>query len=316
MVYKFFDNKSSESGVATEPNYELANELHQQIIRKFKRRKVYSSFRDNSWGVDLADMQSLSKYNKGIKYLLCAIDLFSKYAWVVPLKDKRGISIVNVFQKIISKRRKPNKTWVDQGGEFYNNLLKRFLKVNNIEMYSTYEEGKSVVAERFIKMLKNKIFKHMTAVSKNVYFDVLDNIVDKYHNKVHRTIKMKRIDVTSDSYAEQNEDSNKTEPKFKAGDHVMISKYKNIFARGYTQNQSEDVFVVIKIKDTVQQTYATSDLNGEPIAGSFYEKELPKTSQEKFRIGKVLKRKGDKLYVKWKGYDNRFNSWIDKKDLI
>ena len=144
----------------------------------------------------------------------------------------------------------------------------------------------------------------MTAVSKNVYFDVLDNIVDKYHNKVHRTIKMKRIDVTSDSYDEQNEDSNKTEPKFKAGDHVMISKYKNIFARGYTQNQSEDVFVVIKIKDTVQQTYATSDLNGEPIAGSFYEKELPKTSQEKFRIGKVLKRKGDKLYVKWKGYDN------------
>ena len=118
MVYKFLDKKSSGSGVATEPNYQLANELHRQIIRKFKRRKVYSSFRDNIWGVDLADMQSLSKYNKGIKYLLCAIDLFSKYAWVVPLKDKRGISIVNAFQKIISKRRKPNKIWVDQGGEY------------------------------------------------------------------------------------------------------------------------------------------------------------------------------------------------------
>ena len=97
----FFDKKSSGSDVATEPNYQLANELHRQIIRKFKRRKVYSSFRDNIWGVDLADMQSLSKYNKGIKYLLCAIDLFSKYAWVVPLKDKRGITIVNAFQKII-----------------------------------------------------------------------------------------------------------------------------------------------------------------------------------------------------------------------
>ena len=113
MVYKLFDKKSSESGVATEPNYQLANELHRQIIRKFKRRKVYSSFRDNIWGVDLADMQSLSKYNKGIKYLLCATNIFSKYAWVVSLKDKREISIVNAFQKIISKGRKPNKIWVD-----------------------------------------------------------------------------------------------------------------------------------------------------------------------------------------------------------
>ena len=111
-------------------------------------------------------MQSLSKYNKGIKYLLCAIDLFSKYAWVVPLKDKRGISIVNAFQKIISEGRKPNKIWVDQGGEFYNKLFKRFLKINNIEIYSTYNEGKYVVAERFIRTLKNKIFKQMTAVSK------------------------------------------------------------------------------------------------------------------------------------------------------
>ena len=117
MVYRFFDKKSIGSGVATiEPNYQLANKLHKQIIRKFKRQKVYSSFRDNIWGVDLADIQSLSKYNKEIKYLLCAIDLFSKYAWVVPLKDKRGISIVNAFPKIVSRGRKPNKIWVDQDG--------------------------------------------------------------------------------------------------------------------------------------------------------------------------------------------------------
>ena len=173
-------------------------------------------------------MQLLSKYNRGIKYLLCAIDLFSKYAWVVPLKDKRGISIVNAFQKIISEGRKPNKIWVDQGSEFYNNSFKDFLKINNIEMYSTYNEGKSVVAERFIRTLKNKIFKHMTAVSRNVYFDVLDDIVDKYNDTGHRTIKMKPIDVTSDSYAECNEDSNVTKPKFIVGLYVRISKYKNI----------------------------------------------------------------------------------------
>ena len=156
----------------------------------------------------------------------------------------------------------------------------------------------------------------MTAVSKNIYIDVLGDIVNKYNNTVHRTIKMKLIDVTSDSYAEYNEDSNVTNPKFKVGDHVRISKYKNIFAKGYTPNWSEEVFVINKIKNTVPWTYVISDLNGEEITGSFYEKELQKISQEKFRIEKVLKRKSDKLYVKWKGYDDSFNSWFDKEDLI
>ena len=124
---------------------------------------------------------------------MCAIDLLCKYAQVVPLKDKRRITIVNVFQKIISKGRKPNRIWVDQGGEFYNWLFNRFLKINSIEIYSTYNEGKSIVAERFIRTLKNKISKHMTTVSKNIYFDVLDDIVNKYKNTVHGKIKMKPL---------------------------------------------------------------------------------------------------------------------------
>ena len=189
MVYKFFDKKSSGSGIVNEPNYQLANELHKPIIRKFKKRKVYSSFRDNIWGVDLADMQSLSKCNKGIKYLLGAIDLFSKYEWVVPLKEKKGGSIVNASQKIISEGRKPNIIWVDQGSESYNNLFKRFLKINNIEMYSRCNEGKSVVGERFIRTLKSKIFKHMAAVSKNVYFDVLDDIVNNTITQLIEALK-------------------------------------------------------------------------------------------------------------------------------
>ena len=148
----------------------------------------------------------------------------SKYAWVVSLKDKRGISIINAFQKIISEGRKPNKIQVVQGSKFYNELLKRFLKINNIEMYSTYNEGKYVFAERFIRTLKNKIFKHMAAVSRNVYFDVLDIIVDKYNNTVYRSIKMKPMDVTSNFYAEYNEDANEKDTKFKVGDHIRISK--------------------------------------------------------------------------------------------
>ena len=138
---------------------------------------------------------------------MCAIDLFSKYAWVVPLKNKKGIAIVNEFQKILdSPNKKPNKTWVDQGGEFYNKLFKIFLKINGTEMCSTDNERKYIVSERFIRT-RVKIFKHMTAVSKNVYFDVLDHIVNQYNNTVHGTIKLKPIDVSSDSYAQYNENS-------------------------------------------------------------------------------------------------------------
>ena len=198
MVYKFFDKKSMGSGFKKLKNSSsiLADELHKPIIKKFDKRKVYSQFKDNIWGVDLADMQSLSRKNKGIKYLLCDIDLYSRYAFVIPLKDKEGISIVNAFNKIIKQsNRKPNKIWVDQGGELYNNVFEKWLSDNDINMYSTYNEGKSVVAERFIRTLKNKLYKHMTATGTNVYYDVLDYVVNKYNNTKHSTIKMKPIDV-------------------------------------------------------------------------------------------------------------------------
>ena len=143
-------------------------------------------------------------------------------------------------------------------------------------MYSTYNEGKSAVAERFIRTLKNKIFKHMAAISANIYFDALDDIVN-------RTIKMKPIDVTSDAYVEYNEDSKKKDPKFKAGDHVRIFKHKNVFAKGYAPNWSEKIFIVSKIKNTVLWTYFISDRNDEEIVGTFYEKELQKPNQEKFK---------------------------------
>ena len=152
-------------------------------------------------------MQSLSRKNKGIKYLLCAIGLYSKYAFVIPLKDKNGISITNAFDKIIkNSKRKPNKIWVDQGGEFYNRIFKKWLSDNDIIMSPTYNEGKLVVAERFIRTLKNKLYKHMTATGKNVYYDVLDDVVNKYNTK-HSTIKMKPIDIGDDNkkvYIDEN----------------------------------------------------------------------------------------------------------------
>ena len=181
-------------------------------------------------------------------------------------------------------------------------------------MYSTHNEGKSVVAERFIRMLKSKIYKYMTSISKNVYINKLDDIVDEYNNTNHTTIKMKPIDVQDNTYINADKEINNKDPKF--GDRVRISKCKNIFAKGHMPNWSEEVFVIRKVKNTVPWTYVIDYFNGEEITGTFYEKELQKTSQEEFRIEKVIRRKGDKLYVKWKGYDNSFNSWIDKASLV
>ena len=145
-------------------------------------------------------------------------------------------------------------------------------------MYSIHNEGRSIIAEGFVRTLKNKIFKHMTAISKNVYFDVLDDIVNKYNNTVHRTIKMKPIDVKDNTYVDWKKEVNDKNPKFKVGDHVRVSNYKNIFAKGCTPNWSEEVFIISKIKNIVPWTYAINDLNGEQIIGTFYEKELQKTN--------------------------------------
>ena len=195
-------------------------------------------------------------------------------------------------------------------------FLKKWLRDNDIVMYSTHNEGKSVVAERFIRTLKSKIYKYMTSISKNVHIDKLDDIVDEYNNAYHTTIKMKPIDVKDNTYINIDKKINDKDPKFTVGDHVRISKYKNIFAKGYTLYWSEEVFVIKKVKNTVPWTYVIKDLNGEEITGTFYEKELQKTNQEEFRIEKVIKRKGDKIYVKWKGYDSSFNSWIGKASLV
>ena len=255
----------------------FTEELHKPVIKKFNKRKVYSQFKDNIWGVDLADMQSLSRKNKRFKYLLCAINLYSKYAFVIPLKDKKGISIVNAFNKIIKQsNRKPNKIWVDQGGEFYNHVFKKWLSDNNIIMYSTFNEGKPVVAERSIRTLKNKLYKHMTATGKNVYYDVLDDLVNEYNNTKHNTIKMKPIDV-GDNKRVYIDEHNKKDSRFKVGDRVRISKFKNIFAKGYTPNWSTEIFIINKINDTVPYTYNLKELNGEEIVGSFYDKELQKS---------------------------------------
>ena len=152
----------------------------------------------------------------------------------------------------------------------------------------------------------------MSSISKNVYIDTLDDIVNEYNNAYRKTIKMKPIDVKDNTYINIDKEVNDKDLKFKVGDHVRKSKYKNIFAKGYTPNWSEEIFVIKDIKNTVPLTYVINDLNGEEIIGTFFQN----INQQKFRIETVIQKKGNKLYVKWKGYDNSFNSWIDKKYLV
>ena len=189
----------------------------------------------------------------------------------------------------------------------------RFIINNDTETYSTVNQGESVGAERFIRTLKNKIYKYMTSVSKTVYIEKFNDIVSKYNNTYHRTIKVKLLDVKPSIYIDFNKENNKETPKFKVSDNVRIWKYKSFFTKDYTPNWS--VFVIKKVKNTVSWTYVISDLNSEEIVGTFYEKVLQKTNKKEFRVEKI-KKKGDHLYVKWKGYDDSFKIWIDKKDIV
>ena len=194
-------------------------------------------------------MQLISKFNKIFRMLLCVIDIFSKYAWVVPLKDKKCVSIINAFQIILDESGcKPNEIWVDKGRKFYNNSFWKWLKENDIEIYSIHNEEKSIVAERFIITLKTKIYKYMTSVSKNVYIDKLDDIVGEYDDTYHRKIKMKLADVKDNTYIDFEKEVNDKYPKFKVGDNVRISKYKNILLKDTHQPSLKNFSLLVKLK--------------------------------------------------------------------
>ena len=263
-------------------------------------------------------MQAFSKFNHGVKYLLAVIDILSKYGWLVPLKDKTGKSVASAL-KTIFKERKPEKIWVDKGKEFYNKDVKDL-----VELYSTENEEKSSVVERWIRTMKEKMWKYFTDKNTNIYIDILPDLVKDYNNTRHSSIKMtpvkaskkeNELTVWRNLYPEHLE-IHGINPKFSVGDKVRISKKKKTFEKGYTTRWTEEIFTIVEVKRSRPPTYKIVDLNGEEIKGSFYEPELQKTSQEIFRIEKVIKRGKKKSLVKWKGYSDDFNSWVDNKDIV
>ena len=260
----------------------LAEELYEPIRRKFKKRRVLVNAIDEIWAADLVDMQAFSKFNRGVKYLLAVIGVFSKYGWLIPLKDKTGKSVAAAL-KTIFKERKREKMWVDKGKEFYNKDVKDL-----IELYSTENEEKSSVVDRWIRTMKEKMWKYFSANSSNNFIHVLPDLVREYNNTRHSSIKMTPVQASKKEnelrvwrnlYPEHLE-IHDIKPKFSVGDKVRISKKKKTFEKGYTTRWTEEIFTIIEVKRTSPVTYRIADLNGEEIKGTFYEPELQKTSQE------------------------------------
>ena len=298
----------------------LANELHKPIIRNFKRRKVNFGNEPNEiWSADLIDLKKLKKYNNGFQYIINIIDLYSRYAWSIPIKNKTGKSIVEAFNSTITQQQqKPKKLWVDNGSEFYNKIFKKWLNDNNIEMYSTFNEGKAVVIERFNRTLKNKMFKYFTANGTYKYIDILSSLINEYNNKKHSSTKLSPKSKYFNKQLSEDKKINKKNNNllplsydFKIGDKVRISKFKKKFEKGYTPNWTDEIFTIYAINMTNPVTYLIKDLNNNVIKGSFYKQELQKTTgQEIFRISKIIKKKNKNAFVSWEGYVPEFNSWI------
>ena len=319
--------KKRQKPLSEEENWQvkLADELHKPIKRNFTPRRVIANHIDEIWCSDLVEMQQFSKWNKGYRYLLMVLDVFSKYGWIVPLKDKKGETVAEAFKKIFKEGRKPQYLWTDKGKEYYNKHVKELLDKNKITLYSTENEEKSSVCERWNRTIKTQMWKQFTIQGNTMYLDMLPKILKYYNNTKHSSIKMTPIEASK----KKNEgvvyfnlygdmETLKQKPKFKIGDMVRISKYKRkVFDKGYTPNWSEEVFTVDKIQYMNPITYKLKDLRGEDIQGSFYELELLEAKQDVFRIDKIIRRdyKKKQALVSWKGYSDDFNSWIPIKDL-
>ena len=303
----------------------LANELHKPVKRNFPKRKVFVKGIDDTWAADLVEMGSLSEWYEGIRYLLMVIDVFSKYGWIRTLKNKRGDTVANAFVSIFNEGRTPKKLWIDKGREFWNKNVEEVMKKFGVERYSTQNEEKSSVVERWNRTIKERIWKMFSARNEMIYVDKLEEILADYNNTKHGSIGMTPVQASKKVnerkvYAKLYEDElwkrNKS-PKFRVGDKVRISKWKKGFEKGFTPDWTEEIFVVKNVLYTKPTTYKLKDLLNDGVEGSFYEQELQGVKQGIFRIEEVLERdeESGEAYVKWSGYPDKFNEWIPVKDV-
>ena len=304
----------------------LAEELHKPVKRKFPKRKVFVKGIDDTWAADLVEMGSFSEWNEGVRYLLMVIDVFSKYGWIQTLKNKKGISVAEAFKSIFKEGRKPKKLWIDKGKEFWNKDVKAVMDEEGVERYSTENEEKSAVVERWNRTIKERMWKMFSARNDTIYVDKLGDLLANYNRTKHSSIGMTPAQASRKPnerkvYAKLYEKElwkKRKAPKFKVGDKVRITVKKKNFEKGFTPKWTEEVFVVEKVIFTKPVTYKLKDLMDDEVDGTFYELELQKTAQETFRIEDVIdtnERTGEVL-VKWSGYPEKFNEWIPEEDSL
>jgi hypothetical protein len=306
--------------------------LHRPKLKNYKRNRVIVSGIDDTWQADLVDVRSLADENDEFKYILTCIDVFSKYGWAIPLKNKTGKSITEAFNLIFQNNRVPTKLHVDKGSEFYNTDFKKLLKKHDISMYSTKSELKACIVERFNRTLKERMWRFFNETNKYRYIDVLDKLLSSYNQTYHRSIKAIPIAVNKENelkifsnlygYKKNEGDDESIKLKFKIGDKVRISKSKRVFEKGYTPNWTREIFIIDKILLTIPPTYIIKDLDNEIKEGKFYQSELQKIYKydEVFKVNKVLKtrtKNGKKEYlVNRLGYPDKFNSWTDNLQVL
>ena len=325
-------NSASYSGVrplarqyGTKPatdwlNTQDAYTLHKPLRKKFPRRKTFSKGINDLFQADLVDMQTLARSNNGHRYILTGIDVFSKRAFALPLKDKRGPTLATAFENIFSETT-PTLLQTDAGSEFLNSHVQAVFRKFNVHHYFSQNfDIKAAVVERFNRTLKTRMYRYFTARHTDRWVDVLQDLIKSYNKAFHRTIGMAPNDVKADNEQEVGERmyKPKSQPhfKFQLGDTVRISIYKNIFVKGYKQNWTEEIYTISERHVSNPPTYSIKDLSDEPIKGRFYEAELQKVvKDDTYIVEKVLKtrKRGGKVehFVKWRGYADKFNSWTD-----
>ncbi len=303
---------------------QVVKELHRPARKNFKRRRFIQYGLDDTFATDVAQLDQYAGENNGFKYILVVIDCFSKYLWTRAIKSKSAPDVANAMAEILkTSGRIPKKIISDNGKEYYNAQFASLMKKYGIHHYSSFSPLKASIAERVIRTIKEKLFKQFTLNGNHKWLDVLRPITDAYNDSKHRTIHMKPSNVNKknekailDSVYSHIKVAGKQ--KFKVGDIVHISKYKHVFQKGYTPNWTTELFKIAKVHITNPTTYLLEDLQGQPISGGFYEEELQKTKQpDVFLVEQVLLKKGNKMLVKWLGFDKSHYSWIDmNKDAI
>ena len=304
---------------------DLPEELNKPVINKFPRKKIIVNYVDEINSCDLVDMQKYARMNKGFKYILTNIDVFSKYAWSFPIKSKEISDIKPCFQKIF-KERKPKFIWSDKESSFFSKEMLKFFEDNKVKIYYTNSNLKAVIIERFNRSLRELMMKEFVKKNNAVWYNILQKLIKFYNNRYHNTIKDKPINInkSNEKYIKNtNYKYNITNkiPKFKINDIVRISlKRRELFDKPSSNIKwSEELFKIHSIDKSNVISYKIKDMNNEIIQGIFYEKELQLLKIKEdglYIIEKIIKKVGDRYLIKWRNYSNEFNSWINKNDIV